>query len=108
MIVRRKHRRAPTSRGFDLERNHPARRWLSGCAGKARYSSEAAADAGIGLQLGAPTLGSYHCADCDGWHLTERRAKGQRKAPDPVHAWAPKIQGEPHAIRGWWCFRGAA
>lgn len=22
--------------------------------------------------------------------------------------WAAKVQGEPHAIRGWWCFRGAA
>lgn len=22
--------------------------------------------------------------------------------------WASRIQGEPHAIRGWWCFRGAA
>lgn len=88
MIARRKRHVAPRSRGFDLERQHPQRRWLAGCAGKARYSSEAAADAGIGLQLGAPTLGAYPCTDCDGWHLTERRPKGQRKAPDPVHVLA--------------------
>lgn len=88
MIARRKRRRVPTSRGFDLEVRHPQRRWLTGCAGKARYSSEAAADAGIGLQLGAATLGAYPCTDCDGWHLTELRAKGQRKAPDPIHVLA--------------------
>lgn len=86
MIARRKrHAARPATGGFDLERQHPDRRWLAGCAGKARYSSEAAADAGIGLQLGPSRLGSYHCEDCGSWHLTERRAPGQRKAPGQVH-----------------------
>lgn len=71
--------------GFDLERGHKDRRWLSACAGKARYSSEAAARAGIGLQVGAPALDVYPCDHCHGWHLTECRPAGQRKAAPPVH-----------------------
>ena len=128
MIARRKHRRAPTSRGFDLEARHPQRRWLAGCAGKDRYTSEAAARAGAGLHL-ATALDVYPCDDCAGWHLTSTRPTGQRKAPPPVQilaficgacrarhpsiaatdgAWTPErrraalLKLEPLAIRDGW------
>lgn len=84
MIVKRARRRQ-TSRGFDLEDRHPARRWFAGCAGKPRYGTEAAAIAGIGLQLGRASLDVYRCGYCAGWHHTEARRTGQRKAQPPVH-----------------------
>ena len=91
MIAKRKHHARPISRGFDAERSASGthRDWLASCAGKARYTSEAAARAAIGLQLGAPALDAYHCArHCGAWHLTERRPTKTRKAAPPVHVLA--------------------
>lgn len=89
MNVKRHHPR-PRTRGFDLERHVGPRErsYLSGCAGKPRYTSEAAARAGIGLQLGHPALDAYPCDHCNGWHMTELRPKGQRKATPPVYVLA--------------------
>ena len=87
-VAKRKHHTRPASRGFDAERSASGvhRDWLASCAGKARYTSEAAARAAIGLQLGAPALDVYPCArHCGGWHLTERRPVGTKKAAPPVH-----------------------
>lgn len=88
MIAARRRRVAPRSAGFDLESRHPDRAWLTGCAGKARYTSEAAARAGIGLQLGPAALDTYRCDHCPGWHLTQRTQAGARKAPPPVYVLA--------------------
>lgn len=91
MIAKRKHHARPASRGFDAERSASGthRDWLASCAGKARYTSEAAARAAIGLQLGAPALDAYHCArHCGAWHLTERRPAKAKKAAPPVHVLA--------------------
>lgn len=84
MIAARRRRVAPRAAGFDLEARHPDRAWLTGCAGKARYTSEAAAWTGAGLQFGPP-LDVYRCASCDGYHLTSVRPAGQRKAARPVN-----------------------
>lgn len=85
MIARSKRRSPIVAAGFDLEASAGARGYQRGCAGKDRYTSETAAIAGIGLQLGHPALDVYQCGYCSGgWHLTERRPAGQRKAP-PVH-----------------------
>lgn len=90
MIGRRKRHDRPRTRGYDAERSAagPVKAWLAACAGKDRYTSEAAARAAIGLQLGAPALDTYRCAHCAAWHLTERRPAGQRKAPPPVQVLA--------------------
>lgn len=86
MTIARRRKRAPQrSRGFDLERGHPQRRWLAGCAGKAKYSSEAAALAGLGLQLGDPSMEAYRCPHCDGWHLASVRPSGGKRDLARVH-----------------------
>mgnify|MGYP002137436553 CR=1 FL=1 len=61
MIARRKHHPRPNARGYDAERQAagPVKAWLSACAGKDRYTSEAAARAAIGLQLGRAALDTY-------------------------------------------------
>jgi len=87
MIGRRKAHLPARSRGFDLEARHPDRRALSGCVGKDRYTSEAAAWAGAGL-VQRVAIDVYRCESCQGYHLTERRPKGQRKTPPPVQVLA--------------------
>lgn len=90
MIARRKRHDRPRTRGYDAERSAagPVKAWLAACAGKDRYTSEAAARAAIGLQLGRAVLDTYRCGHCAAWHLTERRPTGQRKAAPPVHVLA--------------------
>lgn len=90
MIARRKRHDRPRARGYDAERQAagPVKAWLSACAGKDRYTSEAAARAAIGLQLGRAALDTYRCDHCAAWHLTERRPAGQRKAAPPVQVLA--------------------
>ena len=95
MITKRAHRARP-SRGFDLESRHPQRAWLAGCAGKPRYTSEAAALAAIGVLLSRAPLTAYRCAHCDGWHHAEALRTGQRKAPPPVYLLA-FVCGRCHA-----------
>lgn len=89
MIARRKHHPRPNARGYDAERQAagPVKAWLSSCAGKDRYTSEAAAWAGAGL-VQRVAIDVYRCESCQGYHLTERRPAGQRKAPPPVQVLA--------------------
>ena len=81
IVAKRRMPRPRQARTFDLDAvsGQAQRAWSSGCAGKARYTSEAAARAGIGLQLGQSALDAYRCTHCSGWHLTEVRAPGAGK-----------------------------
>lgn len=85
-LAARKRRVVPVARGFDAELGHRGgNTWARACAGKDRYSSEAAALVGIGLNTRSRTLDAYACAYCGGWHLTERLPLGVKKAPAQVH-----------------------
>ena len=50
------------------------REWARSCLCKVRYySADNAAKAALKrMRRGAPTLRSYYCAHCGGWHLTKR------------------------------------
>lgn len=82
-VAARKRRVAPRPRGFDAEAGARGNTWERACAGKDRYSSEAAAIVGIGLNLRSRKLDAYRCSFCASWHLTERNPAG--KAPPPVY-----------------------
>lgn len=89
-VIRRRRRVHASPAGYDAERDAKGKAgaWLRSCAGKDRYTSEAAARAAIGLQLGTAALDTYRCDHCPGWHLTQRTQAGARKAPPPVHVLA--------------------
>lgn len=84
-VARRRAHAAPARpAGFDAEAGARGNTWERSCAGKDRYTSEAAALVGIGLNTRASTLDAYACGYCGCWHLTERRPAGKPKAP-PVY-----------------------
>lgn len=80
MIAARKRRVIAQPVGFDAEAGARGNTWSRACAGKDRYTSEAAALVGIGLNTRSRTLDVYVCAFCSGYHLTERLPAGVKKA----------------------------
>lgn len=87
MTLATRKRRAPgrAPAGFDADAGVRGNTWERACAGKDRYTSEAAALVGIGLNTRSRTLDAYRCGYCNSWHLTERLAAGAIKAPSRVH-----------------------
>lgn len=85
MSLAARKRRVPTrAHGFDAERGARGNTEAKACLGKERYTSEAAALAGIGLLYAGKALDAYLCPFGAHWHVTGSRTPGQSKAP-PLH-----------------------
>lgn len=84
-VVARKRRVPVQAAGYDAEAGARGNTWARTCAGKDRYSSEAAALVGIGLNTRSRTLDAYRCPFGNHWHLTERLAPGAKKARARVY-----------------------